>query len=189
MEKESINFDRFNRKFGERYSLILTEPDFERRLKNWDPNLKLMFDQHSKRWCILEWSSDNSGWNLLMKAEDEEGNPTPLGDWVFNKLYVWRDRWLYKMHNPDQFLDDMIYKAQCEQESISNNISDNNKHLLLHDRNDWRRAARELKNFPTSDVTAGYPKNPNLGEENASENTSIQPDIRENNGTSFESSI
>lgn len=157
MWKESVNEDKLGRKFGERYSTILTDPTFERRLKLFDPSLKLMFDQVKKRWRILEWAPDNSGWNILMTAE-ENGEPRPLGEWVFNTLYVWRHNYNLKRDNPEQYWNDLMHTQKEQVSQLEAKHSDDGKHRILEERNEWRKAARELKNFPKSDVTAGYPK-------------------------------
>lgn len=158
MEKTSVQEDRLGRKFGDTYSLILTEPDFERRLQSFDPNLKLMFDQVSKKWRVLEWAPDNSGWNIILTAEDANGNPKPLGDWVFTRLYVYRHNYEIRHNNPSQFFDDLIYEADRQENEIETKSSIDHMYQLLDERNEWRRAARELSGRPTSDVTAGYPK-------------------------------
>lgn len=159
------NADGLGQKFGETYSLILTDPTFERRLKQFDPNLKLMFDQNRKRWCILEWAPDQSGWNLLITAQDDKGEAKPLGEWVFNKLYVWRHNYELRAKNPNQFFDDLMWKADWQKNTIETQISLDHQHLLSQERNEWRKAWKEINNLPKSDVTAGYPKiNYNKGE-------------------------
>lgn len=138
--------------------MILTDPSFERRLKAFDPNLKLLFDQNRRRWRILEWAPDGSGWNLLMSAEDDEGNPKPLGEWIFNKLFVWRHNAELRNKNPNQFFTDLQSIADRQKMEAETKASINHQHRLLDDINDWRRVSRELKGMPKSDVTAGYRK-------------------------------
>lgn len=150
--------DTYGQQTDEIYTII-SDPTFERRLKQFDPRLKLMFDQQAKRWVILEWAYDNSGWNIILKAEDREGKPMPLGDWVFNKLFVFRQQWLAKAEKGvDRWLEDM--KEECEdiKAEQARKASENQQNKILDDINDWRRGARELDNRPKSDVTAGYPK-------------------------------
>lgn len=151
------NEDRLGGKFGETYSLILTDPTFETRLKQFDPALKLMFDQIKKRWVVLEWAPDNSGWNIILKAE-ENGQPRALGEWVFKELHEMRRKYDEKHGNPDQFWRDLIWKADWQKDMIDTKVSIDHQHLLSEERNEWRRAWRELNNLPTSDVTAGYPR-------------------------------
>ncbi len=143
---------------GETYSLILQDSTFEKRLHRFDPNLKLMFDQQKRKWCILQKGEDGRHWNLLLTAEDNEGNPKPLGEWIFNKLFVWRHNHEVKMRNPDQWCRDMQWKAEWEESVIETKMSLNHQDMLKDDIISWRKANRELKNQPSSDVTAGYPK-------------------------------
>jgi len=150
--------DTMGQRVDEIYT-IMTDPTFERRLKAFDPRLKLMFDQASKRWVILEWAYDNSGWNIILKCEDSEGKPKPLGDWVFNKLYAYRQNWITMAEGGvDNWLNSLSsqadeYKRKKDEEASSKHID-----MILDEINEWRRAARELDGLPKSDVTAGYPK-------------------------------
>jgi len=151
--------DTFGQEIEQTYSVILTDPNFERRLKAFDPRLKLMFDQGSKRWIVLEWAYDNSGWNRILVAEDKEGNPKPLGEWVFNRLFVYRQRYEAKRDiGVDQWFKNLVYEADKEKEKKSENWSDNHQAMLREDITQWRKASKELKNEPIADATAGYPK-------------------------------
>lgn len=153
------NQDVLGGHFGRDYSLILTDPGFENRLQAFDPNLKLMFDQRIKKWRILELAPDNSGWNIILTAENPETKEAvPLGEWVFRTLKAFRDRYEHRRKNPTKFLDDLIYQANQQQAEIEAKGSEEHKYKLLDERNEWRRAARELRNGSKSDVTAGYPK-------------------------------
>jgi hypothetical protein len=150
--------DTYGQQVDQVYAII-TDPTFERRLKLFDPRLKLMFDQKDRRWVILEWAYDNSGWNVILKAEDKEGNPMPLGDWVFNKLFVFRQQYLDKREKGvAKWLGDLKDECDTYKAEQARKSSDNRQHKILDDINDWRRGARELDNLPKSDVTAGYPK-------------------------------
>jgi hypothetical protein len=150
--------DTYGRQVDEVYAII-SDPTFERRLKDFDPRLKLMFDQESKRWMILEWAYDNSGWNIILKAEDRDGKPKALGDWVFNKLFVYRQNWLTKAEKgADRWLEDMAEECRNIKAEKERKVSEVGQEKILDDINEWRRGARELDGRPTSDVTAGYPK-------------------------------
>lgn len=142
----------------QRYSMILTDPTFESRLKAFYPYLKLSFDQFRRRWCVLEWSPANQDWNVLIVAEEEDGSPKPLGEWVFNRLFVYRLNYERRLHNPNQYLDDLLYEADKQAEAIEAKTSADHMAQLSDERNEWRKAYRELNNLPTSDVTAGYRK-------------------------------
>ena len=137
---------------------VLLDPFFEKRLKAFDPNLKLLFDQRSRRWHILVWRMDNSDWQVLIKAEDDNGNPKPLGDWVFNRLYVYRHNWEEKSRNFDVYWKNLIFEEEAQRAQIQRKLSEESQAKLMDDINGWRRAWRELNNEAPADVTAGYPK-------------------------------
>lgn len=147
--------DTYGRPIAQAYRIL--DHAFEQRLKAFDPELRLMFDQGKKRWVILQ--PKGSFWDVLIVAEDKDGNELPLGEWVFNKLFVYRHNAEVKHSmSPDRYLDHLIYQARQNFDAELKNISDDNQALLREDRNVWRRGARELDNLPTSDVTAGYRK-------------------------------
>ncbi len=151
--------DTFGNNVKERYSLILTEPYFEQRLKAFDPNLRLCFDQVKKRWTILERAYDGSGFKSLIVAEDDQGNPKPLGEWVFNKLFVWRKRWEAKAAmGADDWFQDLVAQAISQQAEIDARSSDNHQAMLRDDVTQWRKCSKELQGLPASDATAGYRK-------------------------------
>lgn len=158
MHKTEVKQDRLGQKFGKEYSTILADPYFEARLKSFDPNLKLMFDQHKKKWIVLEWALDNSGWNLILTCEDKEGNPKPVGDWILNKLYVQRHNAEERRRNPQQYFDDLMYKAEYEKNKIEESAHSEQRAKLIDDIISWRKVDNQLNNRPVSDVTAGYPK-------------------------------
>jgi len=159
MNKETTQEDITGAKFGERYSLILTDPTFERRLHAYDPNLKLMFDQFSKRWAILVWREDNTGWQILMKCEDDFGNPMPLDDHIFEHL-----NWMRKQYDEkhrmggDRFYDHLLSQADDQQEKMRQAQSEENQYRIRTDINQWRKGFNELQGLPRNDAIAGYPK-------------------------------
>lgn len=159
MRKEAL--DTYGRPACREYTFgkILLDHSFERRLKLFDPSLKLVYDNSRQRWTVLEWALDNSGWNVLITAEDDEGNEKPLGEWVFNKLWVWRKRaeernkkgvdyWLRELRDARNELETKTFEEHSKeaQYKICNNI------------NRFRKAIKKMNNEPASDVTAGYPK-------------------------------
>lgn len=154
--EENMALDTYGRKTDEIYTVI-ADPTFERRLKEFDSNLKLMFDQESKRWVILEWAYDNSGWNIILKCEDKEGNPKPLGDWVFNKLFVFRQAWIAKMDKgPDKWLDDLVAECKDIKQEQEQKSAVARQDAILDDITEWKKAAREFDGGCANDVTAGY---------------------------------
>lgn len=149
---------------GERYSVILHDAEFEKKLQWFDPNLKLLFDHIDKRWKILEREigqpkDERPRWNLIFTAQDEHGNPKQLGDWVINKLFVMRLEHEKKIKvGVDAWMNDLAYQAQKQREEIEEKASDNSRAQLREDVLQWRKAAKELDGLPTSDVTAGFRK-------------------------------
>lgn len=153
-----MNIDTYGRPLGEAYQVI-SDVSFERRLKSFDPRLKLMFDQQTKRWVILERAYDNSGWNCILKAQNKDGSERPLGEWVFNTLFVKRQNWeTAAKRGAAQWVDQLKDELDRKNEKSRRSLSDDNQALLREDVMQWRKAARELHNLPTSDVTAGYRK-------------------------------
>lgn len=157
MEKNSTNQDILGNKFGERYSTFLVDPAFEARLRLYDPQLKLMFDQVTKRWVILVWAEDNSGWQILMKCEDDFGNPMPLGDHVFTHLNWMRRQYEEKRKSPTVFLDSLIEKAEAYKEKRSKELSEEAQYRVRHDISQWRKAFNNHSKLSPSDAIAGYP--------------------------------
>ncbi len=141
------------------FGRILADNSFEQRLKCFDPNLKLVFDNTRQRWTILEWALDNSGWNIVMRAQDDEGNPKPLGEWMLNQLYVWR-------HNNSRQRDVGIiqwekesdYEMEKQKAAILAGHSREFRGRIVDNINQFRRGHKEMINESTADVTAGYPK-------------------------------
>lgn len=157
MELSSI--DNFGQRIDQNYSLILTDASFEKRLKIFDPNLKLMFDQSRKRWTVMEWARDHSGWNVILVAEDKEGNPEPLGEWVFKALRIKRDAWEKKMAmGANTWFNHMMDKARDQKNKLAAEASRENVDMIKDDIIQWRKAAKEFEKGVPSDVTAGYAK-------------------------------
>jgi len=158
MEFNSQDRDALGKVIGDKYCLILTDLNFERKLKAFDPCLKLAFNKIDKRWCILERRERQTRWNILFKCEDREGNAKPVGDWVLNKLFVMRNNHHEFLRKGDQFWDDMDARNEMVRETARIKSHHNGRLKLIDDVNLYRKAYREMNNMPTSDVTAGYPK-------------------------------
>lgn len=142
--------------FGHEYTRIIKDPTFEARLKNFDPNLRLLFDQTDKRFKILEKRPDNSGWNIIVSLLPGE----ELDQNILNLLWTRRKEYQDKniSEKPLAWHKSFISEANNIRSKIDSKSSENHKHRLMDDRISWRKAAREIRNFPASDVTAGYPK-------------------------------
>ena len=140
-------------------STILMNPFFEKRLKNFDPRLKLMFDQSKKRWVVLEWALDDSGWNIVLIAQHDDGTPKALGEWVFNRLWVYRQRHEQKQNmGLDNWMKSMREEAEGQRNTIEEAASDDHQAMLRDDVTQWRKVSKELDGLPPSDAVAGYPK-------------------------------
>ncbi len=144
----------------DRYSVVLTDPTFEARLKRFDPNLKLMFDQVKKRWIVLEKAYDGSGFNVLLVCEDKATKePVPLGEWVFMTLYAWRKEYERKRGmGIDKWLNDLKNEAISQKEEIAEKASQDNVDLIKDEIIQWKKASKELQGLPVADATAGYRK-------------------------------
>ena len=143
--------DTNGQEIGKTYR-ILIDLSFEKRLNAFDPNLKLVFDQTREKWVILE-AAPNGTWNIVITADQ------PLGEWVFNELFVQRMRAESKRKmGADRWLDNLIYEAGREKQKIEANLSDNEQAKIREDLVQWRKGNRERKNLPVSDAIAGYPK-------------------------------
>lgn len=157
MELNSI--DTYGQRVVDNYSVILTDPTLEKRIKFFDPNLKLMFDQSKKRWTVMEWATDNSGWNCILIAEDKDGNPEPLGDWVLQALKVKRAEWEKKMAmGANNYFKSLMDKAEAQKRKMAFDASDDNQAMIREDIMQWRKASRQIEGGVPSDVTAGYRK-------------------------------
>lgn len=141
------------------FGKLLLDSSFEPRLKRVDPNLKLVFDNTSSCWTILEWALDNSGWNVLLRAKDEEGNDKPFGEWVFNKLWVWRKNAEEKARvGVTKWMDNLDYEADRQKVQILKGHSREFQGRIVDDINEFRKGFKIMNNEAPSDVTAGYPK-------------------------------
>lgn len=154
MDQKVTNEDLLGNKFGEEYSLIMTDYSFENRLKAFDSNLKLMFDQRKKRWTILEWARDNSGWRILMTCEDDFGNPMPVGDWVFGHLKWMQDQYTQKLKGSDGFYDDLVAKADEYKVKKDKELSEEAQYRVRTDIHQWRKAFANHKKH-TSHIDRG----------------------------------
>jgi len=151
--------DRAGNLIGKTYSLILQDPFFEKKLKNFDSNLKLTFDQIQRKWVVLENAPDGSGWNVIITCEDEHGNPKAPGEWILNRLYVYRQRYeAKKKMGVDEWFRHLKAQVDANIQSEEEKISDESRARLRDDVVQWRKAAKELDNLPASDATAGYRK-------------------------------
>lgn len=142
----------------ENYTRILTDPSFGRRLKAFDKNLELFFDNGKKKWVVMEAVS-NGTWNLIVTCEHEDGTPKPVGDWIFNRLFVFRARQEAKQQvGVDTWLKQMRAQVELQDEMEQQKLSDNHQAHLREDVIQWRKGSYEMKGKPKSDAIAGYRK-------------------------------
>ncbi len=147
---------------GEQYCYILTDPTFEDRLKRFDPNLKLMFNQATKRWTILENAPDGSGWNIIITAQDDvTKEPKPLGEWIFNRLFVYRERYEARSRDPDKFFLDLLAEEDRQRAEIEAKHLEMHRDILKDEHLQFRKAFREMNNSPTERVYYGPSIQPN----------------------------
>lgn len=158
MDKRECNFDRLGNEFGKEYCLILRDPVFEGKLKSFDPNLKLCFNKEAKRWGILEWALDHSGWNLIYVFEDDFGNPMPVGDWVFEHLKDMQETNSKLRSNPDLFFKQTYDQYELVRNQKEKEIETLTRDQLIDQSLRIKKGLREINNQPVSDVTAGYRK-------------------------------
>ncbi len=139
--------------------MILTDPYFENRLKMFDPSLRLIFDQTKRRWTILEKAHDNSGWNCILVAEDSRGEPKPLGEWVFNRLFVYRNNYEAKRDGRvDNWLKRFQYEEELQKQKIQQALADDSEAGIREDISQWRKELSGFLGKPRSDAIAGYRK-------------------------------
>jgi hypothetical protein len=151
--------DILGNEYNENQTIILKDPWFEVWLKRFDPNLRLVFDQGRRKWIILEWSPPAGAYNILLVCEDKDGNPKGLGDWVKNKLIVWRNNYeVKKRQGVDQWMNALNKEALRQKEEIDQRCSKEMQYIINDERLGFRKAYREMRNEPISDVTAGYRK-------------------------------
>lgn len=152
----ALAIDTHGRRLNDGYK-VLMDPTFEKRLKGFDPNLILLFDQTKQRWVVLEKALDSGCHNIIIVAEDESGNPKPLGDWVFNQLFVYRAKFEEKHRmGADQWIAHLKYQADYENAKSLAKASQTAREMIVDDINVWRRGIAELNNEPTSDIGVHY---------------------------------
>lgn len=153
-----FTIDTHGRRIADGYK-ILADPTFDKRLKAFDERLSLLFDQTTQRWVIVEEAGDRSGFNIIIIAEDSEGNPKSLGDWIFNQLFVFRAKAEEKKGlGADRWLAALRYQADYETAKNFKKTSQTAREMILDDINVWRRGIAELNNEPTSDIGVSYRK-------------------------------
>jgi hypothetical protein len=152
--------DNNGQQIDQTYGRILLDPWLERRIKAFDANLRLMYDQGRKKWVVLEKALDGSGtFNVILTCEDKDGNARTPGDWILNRLFVYRHNYEEKRRiGVDCWLNNLRSQIDDERQREEQALSDNNQAMLKDDIVQWRKVNREMRNEPTSDVTAGYQK-------------------------------
>ena len=152
--------DTFGHKISESYTRVLVDPFFERRLKLFDPNLCLMFHRFRERWMVLEKSPAGVGYNIIIVAEHPDTkHPRPLGDWVFEKLYKYRQMHDLKMkRGVNNWFKDLESQAFSQKNEIEQKISSDHQDMIKDDLLQWKKISKEYQNLPVSDAKAGYPK-------------------------------
>lgn len=149
--------DGLGKEAGKHYDFTQVHPDFKRRLTLYDPCLVIAFDKTCSKHCVIE-RLPNGTFNKIFYLQNTRGEPVPPGEWVFHRLDKCRRLADEINRNPDAYLQNLMNRNEYVDRELEEKSSEENKYRLKDDINQWRRAARELDNRPTSDVTAGYPK-------------------------------
>lgn len=63
----------------------LVSKGFKKRLRNFDPMLRAVFNCESERWEILRFSSNR--WHWVINVENEDGTFRSLDERIFKRLY------------------------------------------------------------------------------------------------------
>lgn len=159
---------------GKDYCLILTDLDFENRLKRFDPSLYLRFNKLSKMWMVLERCPDGTGYNVLIECKHDDGTPKPLGEWVFNRLFVMRHNYEFKRSeeekNSGAWFNHYMYESERNKERELKKLSHENILHHVDDVNLYKKFWRHINKQPTSDVTAGYRKREDYGSKTSGSN-------------------
>lgn len=148
--------DALGRDIGANH-IVLTDIDFERRLRIFDPNLRLIFNKSKERWVILEKRLDGM-YNTVFALEDRDGNSMPPGEWVLNKLLVFKHNADMIRGDPNGFWKDWDYYKEHRDAVSERSIRDDSIHRIVDDILTWRKAIRKAQGLPVGDVTAGYRK-------------------------------
>ena len=146
-------------RYKEKYSVILADNTFEKRLHFYDPSLLLRFDQACKRWVILQPELQHPGsYRRLIVAEDAKSRPLVLSDWVFDMLNQYREEAIKRDSNINNFIKEEEYGREQYELKTKSNIDSDGIYFHNHERKEWRKIAAQINNEPVGDVTAGYSK-------------------------------
>lgn len=135
-------------------NLMIVDPGFLRKLKAFDPLLDCVFYKHLERWVIRGFDQYGRCVQpyLLILEDEKTKEAKPFGDWVLNVLHVWRQRAMERDHNIDAYVRKQEAEEQRQREYIEKCVSDDHQAQLKDDILQWRRAAQEINNLPTSDI-------------------------------------
>ena len=140
------------------FHIILTDESFERRLRSaFGNHLSIVFDKMRERWVVLEEALDNPAEvNLLLVAEDDFGNPRPLGEWVFHTLRTWQDRADRRRANFNQHILLMDNEEEAQQRLIQQQVDETGEYFHRHNHREWNRIFESLNNNPVSHYVQGH---------------------------------
>lgn len=143
------------------FHIILTDESFERRLKTvFGDYLSICFDKLRERWVVLERALDNPAEvNLILIAEDDFGNPRPLGDWVFYALRQMKDDADKKNGNFNQYMLMKENEEDAQRVLMQQKIDEAGEYFHQHEYREWRRIFESLNNNPVSHYVQGYSLN------------------------------
>lgn len=137
---------------------IMPDSTWDMRLKAFDPNLRLVFDQLTKRWKIIENALDGDGVNIVLTLEDCEGNAQPFGEWIFGALRDFRNKAYEAKRNLDQFLLGEENEAQRQRSEMERKCDEIGDYFAKHEKREYGKIMNLLRGDPVSDISAGFRK-------------------------------
>lgn len=126
---------------------------FKQRMFEYDPYLFISFHKAKNKKAIFRYNGKTELPDFIMEIPQD-----PSWDKVKEKLDEFRRNADEIKRNPDAFHDKLMAKKDSHDEKLKKKVSDDTKNLLKDNLLLFRKASRELKNEPVSDVTAGFPK-------------------------------
>jgi hypothetical protein len=121
---------------------------FQKRLRNFDPNLRAIFNCETERFEILRWASNK--WNWIIAVENDDNSFRPLDERIFKKLYEMDIIARYgSIANWEKHMDEMQAKWRKSEDDRDNH---NLKCDLKDDRILWQRAEENFRSGIVNDL-------------------------------------
>lgn len=114
---------------------------FKKRLKNFDPNLKVVFNCETERFEILRYSSGR--WHWVIAIENEDGSFRHLDERIFKRLYEMDIISRFgSIENWEKHMDEMQENWRKEQDKKNDHEL---KCKIKDDRKLWQRAEENFR--------------------------------------------